>query len=166
MIRRPPRSTLFPYTTLFRSESEREKVYEEPEATRNENVAPATIQTRAMAPLVVVPGISFEGPGLGMAGFTIAGAPPDTTMAGGGRRSGGWGKRGEFGGGRVLLKKEYRLRGWRLRGYRLGNVGGQPVPLVEGLIVCGAQYFTRQTASSSGRSATYEADARLVCHCR
>src|SRR2546430_12022271 len=63
MIRRPPRSTLFPYTTLFRSESEREKVYEEPEATRNENVAPATIQTRAMAPLVVVPGISFEGPG-------------------------------------------------------------------------------------------------------
>src|SRR2546430_8130796 len=81
MIRRPPRSTLFPYTTLFRSESEREKVYEEPEATRNENVAPATIQTRAMAPLVVVPGISFEGPGLGMAGFTIAGAPPDTTMA-------------------------------------------------------------------------------------
>src|SRR2546430_17311173 len=106
MIRRPPRSTLFPYTTLFRSESEREKVYEEPEATRNENVAPATIQTRAMAPLVVVPGISFEGPGLGMAGFTIAGAPPDTTMAGGGRERGGWGKRGEFGGGRVLLKKK------------------------------------------------------------
>src|SRR2546430_15168532 len=110
MIRRPPRSTLFPYTTLFRSESEREKVYEEPEATRNENVAPATIQTRAMAPLVVVPGISFEGPGLGMAGFTIAGAPPDTTMAGGGRERGGWGKRGEFGGGRVLLKKKKMRR--------------------------------------------------------
>jgi hypothetical protein len=65
----------------MRQENEREKVYEEPEATRNENVAPATIQTRATAPLAVVPGISFEGPGLGMAGFTIAGAPPDTTMA-------------------------------------------------------------------------------------
>src|SRR5438876_9158290 len=26
MIRRPPRSTLFPYTTLFRSESERSRV--------------------------------------------------------------------------------------------------------------------------------------------
>jgi hypothetical protein len=62
-------------------EDQMAKLFEEPEAKRNENVAPATIQTKATAPLAVVPGISFEGPGLGMAGFTIAGAPPDTTMA-------------------------------------------------------------------------------------
>ena len=62
-------------------EDQREKLFEEPEAKRNENVAPATTQTNATAPLAVVVGISFEGPGLGMAGFTIAGAPPDTTMA-------------------------------------------------------------------------------------
>src|SRR2546427_9647819 len=30
MIRRPPRSTLFPYTTLFRSESEAEYVFRHP----------------------------------------------------------------------------------------------------------------------------------------
>src|SRR2546430_5177585 len=28
MIRRPPRSTLFPYTTLFRSQSEGRKIYD------------------------------------------------------------------------------------------------------------------------------------------
>src|SRR2546429_9929924 len=31
MIRRPPRSTLFPYTTLFRSEHERERGADDPE---------------------------------------------------------------------------------------------------------------------------------------
>src|SRR3712207_8828466 len=34
MIRRPPRSTLFPYTTLFRSQSARDSPYH-PSATRN-----------------------------------------------------------------------------------------------------------------------------------
>src|SRR3712207_8471592 len=33
MIRRPPRSTLFPYTTLFRSESERSHGYLSPQAS-------------------------------------------------------------------------------------------------------------------------------------
>src|SRR3712207_8611704 len=32
MIRRPPRSTLFPYTTLFRSEGDGEQRYQEVEA--------------------------------------------------------------------------------------------------------------------------------------
>jgi hypothetical protein len=36
---------------------------------------------RAAAPTVLNPGASFEGPGTGIAGFTILGAPPDTTMA-------------------------------------------------------------------------------------
>src|SRR3712207_9572265 len=36
MIRRPPRSTLFPYTTLFRSEEEREAMRAEIEALRQE----------------------------------------------------------------------------------------------------------------------------------
>ena len=62
-------------------EDQMEKLFEEPEAKRNKNVGPATTQTGATAPLAAVPGISFEGPGLGMAGFVIAGAPPDTTLA-------------------------------------------------------------------------------------
>src|SRR5476651_2814662 len=39
MIRRPPRSTLFPYTTLFRSDFEVEEVVESEEAWRNQVVA-------------------------------------------------------------------------------------------------------------------------------
>src|SRR5256885_3307633 len=34
MIRRPPRSTLFPYTTLFRSSEQQRHIQEEPEAQR------------------------------------------------------------------------------------------------------------------------------------
>src|SRR5258707_10556661 len=40
MIRRPPRSTLFPYTTLFRSYKPRGHPPEGPERTRLECVAP------------------------------------------------------------------------------------------------------------------------------
>src|SRR3712207_8401183 len=35
MIRRPPRSTLFPYTTLFRSSDETANCIQEPRNTRN-----------------------------------------------------------------------------------------------------------------------------------
>jgi hypothetical protein len=62
-------------------EDEMEKLFEEPASVRNESVRPATIQTEPAAPLGAVPGTSFEGPGLGMTGFTVAGAPPDTTLA-------------------------------------------------------------------------------------
>src|SRR3712207_7673121 len=46
MIRRPPRSTLFPYTTLFRSEI-REVVSERAEPGRVERAGPANEQRRA-----------------------------------------------------------------------------------------------------------------------
>src|SRR5438445_3194278 len=41
MIRRPPRSTLFPYTTLFRSVTEMRELDHEGKAQRDEHVAPA-----------------------------------------------------------------------------------------------------------------------------
>src|SRR3712207_7219141 len=39
MIRRPPRSTLFPYTTLFRSQEEEEDADADGEATEDEKAA-------------------------------------------------------------------------------------------------------------------------------
>src|SRR3712207_8442169 len=50
MIRRPPRSTLFPYTTLFRSDDEEERPAEEEPGGRvvglaQENVLPAGART-------------------------------------------------------------------------------------------------------------------------
>ena len=62
-------------------ENEMEELHEEPEAPPKENIRPAAIQTVPTAPLGAVPGTSFEGPGLGMTGFAITGAPPDTTLA-------------------------------------------------------------------------------------
>ena len=42
---------------------------------------PAFIQTLTPQPAALVAGTSFEGPGVGLAGFTMTGAPPDMTMA-------------------------------------------------------------------------------------
>src|SRR3712207_9497686 len=39
MIRRPPRSTLFPYTTLFRSEDEQQRHHERPDDQQHREVA-------------------------------------------------------------------------------------------------------------------------------
>src|SRR2546426_8287184 len=41
MIRRPPRSTLFPYTTLFRSNQEHDEQAEERRDVREQRIAPA-----------------------------------------------------------------------------------------------------------------------------
>src|SRR2546427_2424109 len=51
MIRRPPRSTLFPYTTLFRSLENRRRIIERGEAVKDELVivAPAESPCRAKA---------------------------------------------------------------------------------------------------------------------
>src|SRR2546427_3190412 len=51
MIRRPPRSTLFPYTTLFRSLENRRRIIERGEAVKDELVivAPAESPCRARA---------------------------------------------------------------------------------------------------------------------
>jgi hypothetical protein len=61
------------------------------EDTGSESAALATISVPPSEPVVqgtpsrtafnAAPGISFEGPGLGMNGFTIFGAPPDPTLA-------------------------------------------------------------------------------------
>src|SRR3712207_8938824 len=40
MIRRPPRTTLFPYTTLFRSEEARERLGPQPARGRDHGVEP------------------------------------------------------------------------------------------------------------------------------
>src|SRR3712207_8650228 len=50
MIRRPPRSTLFPYTTLFRSELA-DIFYHYGEERRARAVARAVIETRRKAPI-------------------------------------------------------------------------------------------------------------------
>ncbi len=39
------------------------------------------VQTVMPRPLAAVAGVSFEGPGVGLAGFTMTGAPPDMTLA-------------------------------------------------------------------------------------
>lgn len=45
-------------------------------------VAPAAVtQVATGRPLTAVAGANFEGPGVGMPGFTMTGAPPDTTVA-------------------------------------------------------------------------------------
>lgn len=47
----------------------------------DKSVAPPPIQTETFAPLAATQGINFEGPGIGLPGFSLTGAPPDTTMA-------------------------------------------------------------------------------------
>lgn len=52
----------------------------EPNAV-TENVPPAPNQTETLAPLAANRGTNFDGPGSGLAGFSVTSAPPDTTMA-------------------------------------------------------------------------------------
>ena len=63
-------------------EFELEELYEEPEfsAPPPAGVGPL-VQTFAPKPLAAVAGASFEGPGTGLAGFSLTGAPPDMTLA-------------------------------------------------------------------------------------
>src|SRR3989442_6218607 len=53
MIRRPPRSTLFPYTTLFRSDAARRDLGE-PVGERLEQVVPIAVHLRVYEPLRLV----------------------------------------------------------------------------------------------------------------
>jgi hypothetical protein len=63
-------------------EFELKELYEEPAFTEPppEGVSPL-IQTFAPKPLAVVAGVNFDGPGTGLAGFVMTGAPPDMTLA-------------------------------------------------------------------------------------
>jgi hypothetical protein len=47
-------------------------------------------QTSASAPVSALAGANFEGPGVGMPGFVLTGAPPDTTLAVGPNHVIGW----------------------------------------------------------------------------
>src|SRR3712207_6943204 len=49
MIRRPPRSTLFPYTTLFRSLHRRDRLHARPEAARDRPRRPRRARAAAGA---------------------------------------------------------------------------------------------------------------------
>src|SRR5258708_11981568 len=53
MIRRPPRSTLFPYTTLFRSVDLRQRLVEQPELIALDRRAELMLQRGAVALLPV-----------------------------------------------------------------------------------------------------------------
>src|SRR2546425_10207553 len=66
MIRRPPRSTLFPYTTLFRSASQSAAV-----ATANAAPAPAAATVEAATPAAVVE-VKMTGDGTSKAAFEPA----------------------------------------------------------------------------------------------
>src|SRR2546426_11177127 len=87
MIRRPPRSTLFPYTTLFRSDRQRpepEEVHlEEPELLDRPHRV-AGDQLRPLGVLVewdvLIEGLVGDDDGRGVDGGVAGGAPP------GGRR--------------------------------------------------------------------------------
>jgi hypothetical protein len=63
-------------------EYELKELYEEPAFTEPPpaGVSPL-IQTFAPKPLAVVAGVNFDGPGTGLGGFTMTGAPPDMTVA-------------------------------------------------------------------------------------
>src|SRR3712207_7568527 len=56
MIRRPPRSTLFPYTTLFRSEGLVDMVLERAAAERGEEVERVTVGSLGAWPDICRPG--------------------------------------------------------------------------------------------------------------
>jgi hypothetical protein len=51
---------------------------------------PPFVQTDAPVPLAIAAVSSFEGPGTGLAGFSLTGAPPDTTLAVGKNHVIGW----------------------------------------------------------------------------
>src|SRR2546430_15659593 len=107
MIRRPPRSTLFPYTTLFRSVEAARRALEEclgtgeyvgwvacPADRPNQIVAGAGIQLRRVLPRAP-PRRPDGGGGPG------ADAGNGFTQRGREREGGVWGKRVELGGRRV-----------------------------------------------------------------
>ena len=65
-------------------EDKLEPLQEDPEKSttlRSQSLESAFVQNEVVSAMAANPGASFEGPGLGMPGFAIAGAPPDTTMA-------------------------------------------------------------------------------------
>mgnify|MGYP000384718646 CR=1 FL=1 len=71
-------------------EDEVESLYEEPALAPLGPVTQPFVQTAPPSPFAAVAGASFEGPGTGLAGFSLTGAPPDTTLAVGPNHVIGW----------------------------------------------------------------------------
>ena len=63
--------------------SDKEPVFEEPDLSGKKlrSGREAFRQTEIFSPFAPIAGASFEGPGTGLPGFSLTGAPPDTTMA-------------------------------------------------------------------------------------
>src|SRR3712207_8765165 len=63
MIRRPPRSTLFPYTTLFRSGSSEARIFRRRSriaySNRKRDTSPRTLADAACSSLAMSPGLSI-----------------------------------------------------------------------------------------------------------
>jgi Carboxypeptidase regulatory-like domain len=62
-------------------ESDHEPILEDTSEAKTINGLPAFLQTELLAPSAAILGTNFEGPGIGLPGFSLTGAPPDTTMA-------------------------------------------------------------------------------------
>ncbi len=61
--------------------SDKQPVLEDPAESNLTEGPESFVQTYSDEPLAATLGASFEGPGTGLVGFTLTGAPPDTTMA-------------------------------------------------------------------------------------
>src|SRR5256885_14327451 len=76
MIRRPPRSTLFPYTTLFRSPLDPRRVTPEPEGNTIKyrvQLAPRGPRvTLTRSDLIHIPGVLLEDPFVGLSPIMVA----------------------------------------------------------------------------------------------
>src|SRR3712207_9381339 len=121
MIRRPPRSTLFPYTTLFRSPGFVQR------GAGSVTVVPGTSRVYGAGPLQrfvveVEDGIEVDGPSFAAAVEETLGDP--RSWGNGGRRSFQRGGEGEGGGGGFACKVTL-LRDWErvVVGERVG-LGG------------------------------------------
>jgi len=62
-------------------EDKMETLYEEPLAPALRAPAQPFVQSATPKPFAATAGLSFEGPGTGLAGFALTGAPPDMTLA-------------------------------------------------------------------------------------
>lgn len=64
-------------------ENEMEPLFEEPDlpAKKPLSIPETFLQTETSSPFAPIAGANFEGPGTGLGGFSLTGAPPDTTMA-------------------------------------------------------------------------------------
>src|SRR5256885_11573044 len=79
MIRRPPRSTLFPYTTLFRSTTARERISAPHSTTRSRAIGCWTRSRRPRQPVSVTRPVDPAGLIVGVwQGDVPRGAPPET----------------------------------------------------------------------------------------